>query len=280
MSERAPVALVTGGGAGLGEATSRLFVSNGWRVAVADVNVDGAKAVAASLPEGSALAVHCDVGNAGSVEAAIDRVGQAWERLDCIVNNAGFARPAPSHQVTDESWDDLVGVHLGGTFRVSRAALPLLGRSDRPTIVNISSVCASLGFPGRLSYNAAKAAIEAVTRTLAVEWGVLGMRVNAVAPGFILTDKSRAFYESGLADADARARMTALGRLGSPNEIAQAVYWLASPASSYVTGQVIVVDGGFLINGRTGPDPAFFDADRLLASLGGSKTMAGSSETP
>jgi NAD(P)-dependent dehydrogenase (short-subunit alcohol dehydrogenase family) len=150
---------------------------------------------------------------------------------------------------------------------MSRAALRLLARSEQPAIVNISSVCAARGFPGRLSYNAAKAGIEAVTRTLAVEWGVLGIRVNAVAPGFILTEKSRTFYESGLADAESRASRTALGRLGRPEEIAEAAYWLGSMGSSYVTGHVLVVDGGYLADGRTGPDPAVLDAASLIATV-------------
>lgn len=267
MTDDRPVALVTGGGAGLGEASCRLFVSRGWRVAVTDLNADSADAVAASLPAGTALATCCDVASTGSIEETIDRVAAHFARLDCLVNNAGAGRPGPSHLVTDDDWESLLRVHLGGTFRASRAAVPLLARSAAPSIVNVSSVCASRGFPGRLSYNAAKAAIEAVTRTLAVEWGAIGLRVNAVAPGFILTESSRKFYESGRADGEARARLTALGRLGRPEEIAETVFWLASSAASYVTGQVIVVDGGYLIDGRTGPDPVVLDADQLRASL-------------
>lgn len=266
-AEEKPVVLVTGGGAGLGEASCRLFGSRGWRVAVTDIDRQAAEAVAESLGDGVAVGVFCDVADADSIPGAFDSVAAAFGRLDCLVNNAGVARPAPSHEVTDEDWDALLSIHLGGTFRMSRAALPQLARSPAPTVVNISSICASRGFPGRLSYNAAKAAIEAVTRTLAVEWGVLGLRVNAVAPGFILTDASRKFYESGRADADVRAAMTALGRMGRPSEIAEAVFWLASEASSFVTGQVIVVDGGYLIDGRSGPDPVVYDADQLRASL-------------
>jgi NAD(P)-dependent dehydrogenase (short-subunit alcohol dehydrogenase family) len=267
VAKTQPVALITGGGAGLGEAAARLFAANGWRVAVADLDAESARSVATSLPTNSGLAIEANVGDTQSVSAMLHVLDNEWGRLDCLVNNAGFARPSPSHQVSDADWDELIGVHLGGTFRVSRAALPLLSHSGHAAIVNISSVCASRGFPGRLSYNSAKAAIEAATRTLAVEWGVLGLRVNAVAPGFILTDKARTFYESGLADSGVRAGMTALGRLGTPNEIASVVYWLATPASSYVTGQVLAVDGGFLISGVTGPDPAFLDASALRESL-------------
>jgi NAD(P)-dependent dehydrogenase (short-subunit alcohol dehydrogenase family) len=262
-----PVVLVTGGGAGLGEASCRLFASRGWRVAVTDIDPQAAEAVAESLGNGIATAAFCDVADAASIPGAFEGVAATFGRLDCLVNNAGVARPSPSHEVSDDDWDALLGIHLGGTFRMSRAALPHLARSPAPTVINISSICASRGFPGRLSYNAAKAGIEAVTRTLAVEWGVIGVRVNAVAPGFILTEASRKFYEAGHADAEARARMTALGRMGRPEEIAEAVFWLASQASSFVTGQVIVVDGGYLIDGRTGPDPVVYDADQLRGSL-------------
>jgi NAD(P)-dependent dehydrogenase (short-subunit alcohol dehydrogenase family) len=259
---------VTGGGAGLGEATGRLFVTRGWRVVVCDVDEAAARALVDSLPEDSAVAVCCDVGDPDSAARAIEAVASDLGRLDCLVNNAGITRPRASHEVTEEEWEELLQIHLGGTFRMSRNALPLLARAEAPTIVNVSSVCAARGFPGRLSYNAAKAAIEAVTRTLAVEWGGIGVRVNAVAPGFILTENSRAFYESGRADIEIRASLTALGRLGRPEEIAETVYWLGSSASSYVTGQVIVADGGYLVDGRTGPDPVVPDADRLRELLG------------
>lgn len=261
-----PVALVTGGGAGLGEAMCRLFAARGWSVLVTDIDDAAAEAVAASLG-GAATAWACDVSSTRSVERALERANQITGRIDCLVNNAGTIHPAPSHQISDADWETLIGVHLGGTFRMARAALPLLARSRTPAVVNVSSVCAARGFPGRLSYAAAKAAIEAVTRTLAVEWALIGVRVNAVAPGFVLTAASQKLYESGGADIKSRERLIPLGRFGRPEEIAEAVLWLGSDASSYVTGQVLAVDGGYLVDGRTGPDPAFLDPQQLHASL-------------
>lgn len=260
------VALITGGAAGIGEAVCRLFAARGWGVVVADRDADAARAVADSLG-GAAMAVDCDVGDSSSIDRAVAAAGREIGHLDSLVNNAGIIRPCPSHEVSDADWHELTEVHLGGTFRMSRAALPLLAKSQAPTIVNISSVCANRGFPGRLSYNASKAAIEAVTRTLAVEWAAIGVRVNAVAPGFVLTPASRSLYDSGGADMAARERLVPLGRFGRPDEIAEAVGWLASAASSYVTGHVLAVDGGYLIDGRTGPDSAFLDAAALRASL-------------
>jgi NAD(P)-dependent dehydrogenase (short-subunit alcohol dehydrogenase family) len=200
------------------------------------------------------LVLGCDIASTEQVDDAFVRIGDQVGAVDALVNNAGNVSPAPSHAIEDDSWHRLLDIHLGGSMRASRAALRLLLRSPHPSVVNLSSVCAERGFPGRLAYNAAKAAIDSLTRTLATEWGAWGVRVNSVAPGFILTANSAALYDAGLADATARASLTSLRRLGQPREVAEAIYWLASPLSSYVTGHVLVVDGGFLTDGRTGPD--------------------------
>jgi len=271
MAEGRRVALVTGGGSGIGEATSRRFAAEGWHVAIADIAERAAREVAGTLPSGTATAFACDVGDTVSVEETIRQVEHRLGRLDVLVNNAGISRPERSNEVSDESWSHLVNVHLGGTFRMSRAAVHLLVESKAPAIVNVSSICAARGFPGRLSYNASKSAIESLTRTLAVEWGPAGIRVNAVAPGFILTPAAQRLIDEGVADMAVREASTALGRLGRPDEIASAIWWLGSSDASYVTGAVVVVDGGYLADGRTGPDADVYDAEHLRASLRGSR---------
>lgn len=251
-----PVALVTGAGQGLGREACVALARSGFRVIASDVNVDGAKATAASLGDvGSWL--ECDVSSTRSVDQAMERIGLDFGRLDVAVNNAGFVDAVRSEHVTDERWDREVSVNLTGALRVARASYALLRQSANPSIINISSIAAHRGFPGRAAYAASKAAIEALTRVLAVEWGADGIRVNAVAPGFILTDGARRLYEAGTGDPDARAALTALGRLGEPREIGDVVAWLASPGASYITGTTIVVDGGFLAYGRTGADSTF-----------------------
>lgn len=267
LTSDAPVAIVTGSAAGIGYAIAAALIGRGYRVVVSDRELDAARAAAASLPEApSPVARRCDVQSSNEVAQLVEWVGNEFGRLDAVVNNAGFVDPAATHDVTDDSWTALLDTHLTGTFRVSRAALPLLVSSECGSVVNISSVCAHRGFPARASYNAAKAAIEALTRTLAVEWAPAGVRVNAVAPGFILTENARRMYEAGAADADVRRQLVPMGRLGSPEEVGDAVAWLTA-AATYVTGQVVVVDGGFLADGRTGPDPRVPDA-ALLKSLG------------
>jgi NAD(P)-dependent dehydrogenase (short-subunit alcohol dehydrogenase family) len=250
----APVALITGGARGLGYATGESLVKRGYRVALVDIDGEGSQSAAQRLSPQAAIGLQCDVASDNDVESVTLEIERRFGRLDTLVNNAGGVDPGRTQEVSTTSWTNLVDVHLGGTFRMCRAAFRLLSASDQPSIVNISSISAHRGLPGRASYNSAKAAIESFTRTLAVEWAQVGIRVNAVAPGFILTEGARAVYESGAADYQQRLGYIPLGRMGSPGEIGEAVAWLASQSASYVTGQVLVVDGGYLVDGRTGGD--------------------------
>lgn len=259
QSEGRPVALVTGAGQGLGRAISVALAENGFDVVVTDLTVAAADATARLL-SGRSSSCACDVSSTESVVSAIAHAEREFGRLDVVVNNAGIVEPVRTEDETDERWDRVISVNQTGAMRVARAAFPLLRRAPHPSIISISSVVAGRGFPGRASYAAAKAGIEALTRVLAVEWGHFGIRVNSVAPGFILTEGARQVFEAGLGSAETRATLTALGRMGAPSEIGNVVAWLASPGASYVTGATIVVDGGYLAWGRTGPD-RLFDSD-------------------
>ena len=247
------VAVITGGAQGLGRASAEALAARGYHVVLCDVNPDVASKAAQEIGPTRATAVRCDVGDTSSVDAAIAQVARDLGRIDALVNNAGIMEPSRSEELSDESWERVLRINIGGIMRMSRACHRLLSESDNASITNISSITAHRGFPGRLAYVASKSATEGMTRVLATEWGPK-IRVNAVAPGFILTERSRAIYESGIADGEARAGMTVMGRLGEPREIGDVVAFLASPEASYLTGQVIVVDGGFLANGRTGRD--------------------------
>jgi NAD(P)-dependent dehydrogenase (short-subunit alcohol dehydrogenase family) len=252
-----PVALVTGAGRGIGRACAVALTDAGFDIVSTDVTVTEAQSTAKMLGRPARLAVACDVSSTASVNAAVAEIEKKVGRLDVVVNNAGIVEPVRTEETTDEQWERTLSVNQTGALRVSRAAFPLLRRAQHPAIVSISSVVAQRGFPGRASYAAAKGALEALTRVLAVEWGPYGIRVNTVAPGFILTEGARKVFEAGMGSAEVRASLTALGRMGEPAEVASVVAWVASPAASYVTGVTIVVDGGYLAWGRTGPDRLF-----------------------
>jgi NAD(P)-dependent dehydrogenase (short-subunit alcohol dehydrogenase family) len=247
-------ALVTGGARGIGLATARAFLAHGYRVYIGDVDEGlGRAAEEALAPAGDARFVPLDVTSTSSVRSAFAGLGSD-ATLAVVVSNAGIVGPVRSRIATDDEWQHVLDLNLGGSIRIVREAFPYIQRSTSPAIVLISSVTAHRGFPGRLAYSASKAALEAVARVLAVEWGVFGIRVNAVAPGFVLTEQAQQIIATGAADPVERARRTALGRMGLPSEIAEAVVWVASPAASYMTGQTLVIDGGFLADGRTGAD--------------------------
>ena len=240
------VAVVTGGANGLGLADSVRLARAGYVVVVADLDADGAVAVASRLGSGC-IGARCDVSVPAEVEDLFHRVDRELGRLDVLVNNAGISSPEPTLEVSEESWHSMLDIHLGGTFRCSKAAYPLLARRGG-AIVNIASIQAILGQGGRLSYSAAKGGIAAMTRDLAVEWAGDGIRVNSVAPGVIETDIITRNLARGVLDEATFSRRIPLGRMGRPEELAEAVYFLASDASSYITGQMIVVDGGFTVS--------------------------------
>ena len=249
-----PVALITGGARGIGLAAGEALARLGYQVVLADLDQREAELAALRMPTKQSFGLRCDVTNEHDVEFAIETVKKTFGRLDTLVNNAGIVMPEKTQVVESSDFQKILDVHLGGTFRFCRAAYPLLLESQIASIVNVSSVSAQRTAPGRASYNSAKAAIEAFTRTIAVEWAPVGIRVTAVAPGFVLTDSARSVYDSGAADLEQRLNFIPMGRTGEPREIGETIAWLASKSASYITGQIIAVDGGFLVDGRTGGD--------------------------
>ena len=239
------VAVVTGGAKGLGLADAERFAAAGYAVVVADLDGDAASAAAQRLG-GGAVGAAVDVRDPAGVEALFARVDAELGRLDVLVNNAGISHPEPTVELTEERWQRMIDIHLGGTFRCSKAAHPLLARRGG-AIVNVSSIAAILGAGKRAAYSAAKGGIAALTRDLAMEWAADGIRVNAVAPGVIETEILTENIERGMLDPGVFDARIPLGRMGRPEEIAETVFFLADTAT-YVTGQVIVVDGGFTVS--------------------------------
>jgi NAD(P)-dependent dehydrogenase (short-subunit alcohol dehydrogenase family) len=239
------VAVVTGGAKGLGLADAERLARAGYAVVVADLDGEAASAAARQLG-GGAIGATVDVRDAAGVDELFARVDAELGRLDVLVNNAGISHPEPTVELTEERWQRMIDIHLGGTFRCSKAAHPLLARQGG-AIVNVSSIAAILGAGKRASYAAAKGGIAALTRDLAMEWAGDGIRVNAVAPGVIETEILTENIERGMLDPAVFDARIPLGRMGRPEEIAETVFFLAETAT-YVTGQVIVVDGGFTVS--------------------------------
>jgi 3-oxoacyl-[acyl-carrier protein] reductase len=249
---RGKVVVVTGGAAGIGRAVARRFAREAARVAVWDVTA--AAGLAAELVElgGEAEARQVDVTSAAAVEEATAAVVERWGRLDVLVNNAGIVRDAQLVKwkdgallaaMDDAAFDAVIGVNLRGVFLCARAAVPHMIRGGGGVILNASSVVGLYGNFGQTNYAATKGAVITMTRTWARELGRHGIRVNAVAPGFIATDILRAMPQKVL---DGMVGHTPLGRMGSPEDVAEAYLWLASDAASFVHGATLSVDGGLV----------------------------------
>jgi 3-oxoacyl-[acyl-carrier protein] reductase len=243
------VAIVTGSGRGIGAATAKRLAEEGAKVMVTDVNAEACEATAAAIREagGEAIALPCDITQRQAVEEMVQKTVDTFGRLDILVNNAGVIRDNLVHKMTDDDWDTVMNVHLKGTFYASQAAQRFMVPQRYGKIVNFSSTSA-LGNRGQLNYATAKAGIQGFTRTLAIELGKFNINVNAVAPGFIETDMTRATAERmGISFEElkrAAAERSLLGRTGKPIDVANAVLFLVSDESSFITGQVLYVRGG------------------------------------
>lgn len=243
--------LITGAADGIGWATARHMAGQGWRVALLDLRADGASRRAAELGDGH-LGLQADVSDAASVSAAVAGAMARLGRIDALVNNAGVGDQAVPTLAQDiGAFDRVLAVHLRGSFLMSQAVLAHMReqardtRGNRGAIVNLGSIAALGGIPARNAYSAAKAGVLGMTRALAMEWAREGIRVNAVAPGYVATDLIATLARQGAVDADAIRRRTPLGRMAEPAEIAEVIAFLASPAASYITGATVSADGGW-----------------------------------
>jgi 3-oxoacyl-[acyl-carrier protein] reductase len=241
--------LVTGAGRGIGAATAKRLAEEGARLTLADLDVEGCQRVAAEIAAlgSEATAVRCDVSKNDDAQQAVATAIAQFGQLDILVNNAGVLRDNLLFKLSEDDWDTVLDVHLKGAFLCARAAQKPMVERKFGRIVNLSSTSA-LGNRGQANYSAAKAGMQGFTRTLAVELGPFGITTNAVAPGFIDTDMTRATAQRlGLSAEqfqEGMAQLIPLRRVGQPSEVASVIAFLVSDDASYVNGQVIYVAGG------------------------------------
>jgi 3-oxoacyl-[acyl-carrier protein] reductase len=235
-------AVVTGGAQGLGFAIAERFVAEGARVVLGDLDLEAAQAAAKLLGSPDvAAAVRCDVTQAAEVDALVATAVEQFGALDVMVNNAGITRDATMRKMTEDQFDQVIAVHLKGTWNGTRKAAAIMRENKRGAIVNMSSLSGRVGLAGQTNYSAAKAGIIGMTKAAAKELAHLGVRVNAIAPGLIRSAMTEAMPQHIW---DQKVAEVPMGRAGEPSEVANVALFLASDLSSYMTGTVLEVTGG------------------------------------
>lgn len=234
--------LITGGSGGIGSATALLFAKNGYNVGVVyNSDKEGAEKLA---KESNKIEIFkCDVSKRDEVEALFTQFHEKIGDVDILVNNAGMAQQKLFLDITNEEWERIFAVNVTGVFNMCQCALRDMVRNGKGSIVNVSSIWGLKGASCEAHYSATKAAVVSLTESLSKEYGLSGIRVNCVAPGVIDTKMNAHLSDEDMAEL---ASETALGRIGTANEVAEAVYFLASEKASFITGQTITVDGGFI----------------------------------
>ena len=236
------IAVITGGAQGLGYAIAEQFIAEGARVLLGDLNIDDTRAAAQALGGSEvARAVACDVTSASEVDHLIAAAVEEFGSVDVMVNNAGITRDATLRKMTEQQFDDVISVHLKGTWNGTRSAAAIMREQGSGAIINMSSISGKVGFVGQTNYSAAKAGIIGLTKAAAKELAHLGVRVNAIAPGLIRSAMTEAMPQRIW---DAKLAEVPMGRAGEPSEVAAVALFLASDLSSYMTGTVLEVTGG------------------------------------
>jgi NAD(P)-dependent dehydrogenase (short-subunit alcohol dehydrogenase family) len=238
------VALVTGGGSGIGRAASLLFAKRGAKVVVADIAIPGGEETASMIRSsgGEGLFVKADVSRDAEVKALVEKTVSAYGRLDYAFNNAGvFTGLVPLAEYTEEMWEKNINTNLKGVWLCMKHEIPRMVEGGGGAIVNTSSIAGLIAFPGHYGYIASKSGINGITKVAAVEFAKSGVRVNAVCPAFIVTPMVQDLL------AEEYKALHPIGRFGTPEEVAATAVWLCSDEASFITGQALAVDGGYTL---------------------------------
>ena len=266
------VALVTGAGRGIGQAIALAFAREGAKVAVADIDPGTAQATARRIGRAKARALQMDVADSGSVRDGFDVIDRSWGRIDVAVTNAAVEPIVPFLELSEATWDRIIDVNLKGTFLVAQAAARRMARRRRGVIITLSSVNAEVARPESAAYAATKGGVRQLTKAMAIALAPHGIRVNAIGPGTVVTGLTRHLLKNRRWR-DAVYARTPMQRVAEPQEIAEVAVFLASDASSYMTGSTVYVDGGRLaLNGLMPPKGA---TPRLPRAIRGDTGLAG-----
>ena len=243
MAPNGKVAIVTGAAQGIGKTIALLFAAKGASLVLCDINLEAAEKTAREIEEkgGKCLALKSDVSNFQDAEKIIKQAVEHFGSLDILINNAGITRDNVLLRMKEEQWDQVMAVNLKGTFNFTRAAIKVMMRKKRGKIINIASITGMMGNAGQANYSASKAGVIGFTKAIAREYADRGITVNAVAPGFIATAMTEAIPER---EREELIKQIPMKKLGTSEDVANAVYFLASDEASYITGHVIGVNGG------------------------------------
>jgi len=251
MKLKDKVAIITGAAEGIGKAIAIEFVKEGAKVVVADVNLELAEKTVEELKSlgGEAIAVKADVTSPDEVNAMVSKTLERFGRIDILVNNAGISTQKPLLEMTLEDWRRVIDINLTGVFLCTQAVARVMVQQGRGVIVNMASSLGFVAIPRRAAYSASKAGVIGLTRELAVELAPYGIRVVGVAPGWIATQRVLNLAKKGVVNEEAIKMMTPMGRLGTPEEVAKVIAFLSSDEASFITGDTILIDGGYVSYG-------------------------------
>ncbi len=246
---RGQVAIVTGGNQGIGLTLAKALAGVGAQVVIVNRRTPEGEAAAQTIQEegGSAIAIPADISQKKSVEEMVGKTLNLYGKIDILVNNAGVIVRKPAEETEEKDWDSTMAINLKGLFFCCQAVGKQMMKQKKGKIINLSSVAATFGLKNRASYNASKAGVSQLTKSLALEWAKYGICVNAIGPGIIRTALNEAYIESDPIKKQKMIQKIPLERFGKPEDLSGIVVFLASPASDYLTGQTIYVDGGYAI---------------------------------